>query len=57
MNPVHRIKRRQRIISLKELRTDPDGIAARIQRGETLIVLKRSTPLFKLIKPYENDPR
>ncbi len=52
-----KIKRRQRIISLKELRTDPDGVARRVRGGEVLVVLKRSQPLFRLIKAYENEDR
>lgn len=51
------IKRKLRTIPLVELRADPDAAARRVRHGEVLLVMKRSKPLFRLIKPYEDESR
>ena len=51
------MRRPRRLITLKEVRTDPDGVASRVRNGEVLIVLKRSQPLFRLIRVYEDESR
>jgi antitoxin (DNA-binding transcriptional repressor) of toxin-antitoxin stability system len=42
-----------KFIGLKELRQNMDKYAKRVKRGETLVVLRRSIPLFK-ISPIED---
>ncbi len=42
-----------KFIGLKELRQNMDKYAKRVKRGETLVVLRRSVPLFK-ISPIED---
>lgn len=51
------LRRPRRLITLKEVRTHPERVATRVRRGEVLIVLKRSQPLFRLIKAYEDESR
>jgi len=41
-------------VSLKELREDVAGYAAKVQKGASFVVIKRSKPLFK-IAPVEDE--
>ena len=41
-------------VSLKELRANVVSYAARIQKGESFVVIKRAKPLFK-ISPVEDE--
>lgn len=52
-----RSRRPYGFVSLKELRAEPEKIAKRVRAGEVVIVLKRATPLFRLIKVYETEER
>lgn len=36
------------IIGLKELRENTENVAARVARGESFVVVKRSKPIFEL---------
>ncbi len=42
-----------KFIGLKELRQNMEKYAKRVKKGESLVVLRRSTPLFK-ISPVED---
>lgn len=42
------------LITLKELRQDVAKYAGRVAKGETLIVTKRSKPLFRIAPVEEN---
>lgn len=42
------------LVSLKEFRTHVDHCAQRIQQGESLIIMRRSKPLFRIV-PVEED--
>ena len=42
------------IIGLKELRQNIEKYAARVQKGESLIIMRRSKPLFR-ISPVEDE--
>jgi prevent-host-death family protein len=44
----------EKFIGLKELRENVEKYAERVKKGESLIVMRRSTPLFK-ISPVENN--
>lgn len=44
-----------RILGLKELRENMQKYAARVERGESFIVVKKSKPLFKISSPDEDD--
>jgi len=44
----------KKFVGLKELRQNMEKHVRRIKKGESLIVMRRSTPLFK-ISPIEND--
>ncbi len=41
-------------VGLKELREQTPALLRRIKAGETLVVMRRSTPLFK-ISPLDED--
>ncbi len=43
------------IIGLKELRKNVDKYATRVKRGESLIVMRRTTPLFKITSVGDDD--
>ena len=38
----------EHIIGLKELRENIDKYAARVKKGQSLVVMRRSKPLFKI---------
>ncbi len=42
------------IVGLKELRENMETYIKRVNKGESIIVFRRSTPLFK-ISPIDND--
>lgn len=42
-----------KIIGLKKLRQNVEEYAARVKKGESLIVVRRSEPIFKLV-PVED---
>ena len=44
----------EHIIGLKELRENIDKYAARVKKGQSLVVMRRSKPLFK-ITPVEDE--
>jgi antitoxin (DNA-binding transcriptional repressor) of toxin-antitoxin stability system len=44
-----------KIIGLKELREDINKYVARIKNGESLIVMRRSDPLFKITPVDEGE--
>jgi prevent-host-death family protein len=43
------------IIGLKELRENVDKYVARVKNGESLIVVRRSDPLFKITPVDEGE--
>jgi len=43
----------EKIIGLKELRYNIDKYADEVKKGKTLIVVRRSKPLFKISPPEE----
>ena len=43
------------IIGLKEFRENTPAVTERIRKGESFIVFKRSTPLFKLVPLEETS--
>ncbi len=45
----------ENIIGLKELRKNVDKYVARVKKGESLIVMKRTTPLFKITPVDDSD--
>jgi prevent-host-death family protein len=45
----------EKIVGLKELRENLDKYAKRVERGESLLVLKRSKPLFRISPPEEGN--
>jgi prevent-host-death family protein len=47
-------RKERKIIGLKELRENMETYIKRVDRGETITVVRRSTPLFKLT-PVEDD--
>ncbi len=47
------LNKKQNIIGLKEFRLNAEKYIARIQKGESFTILKRSTPVFK-ITPIED---
>ena len=44
----------EKIIGLKEVRENVDRFVAGVRRGDTYIVVRRSTPLFRL-SPIDNE--
>lgn len=44
----------ENIVGLKELRQNFDKYATIVKRGETLIIVKRSKPVFRLV-PLEEE--
>ena len=42
------------IVGLKELRENMESYIARVQQGENITVMRRSTPIFKL-SPVDDD--
>jgi len=44
----------EKIVGLKELRENMDKYAKRVKRGESLLIIKRSKPLFR-VSPVEED--
>ena len=44
----------EHIIGLKELRENIDKYVARVKKGQSLVVMRRSKPLFK-ITPVEDE--
>ena len=44
----------ENIVGLKELRQNIEKYAARVQKGESLIIMRRSKPLFR-ITPVEDE--
>ena len=44
----------QQIVGLKELRENIDKYATRVKKGQSLVVMRRSKPLFK-ITPVEDE--
>ena len=47
----------EKIIGLKELRQDIEKYAEDTRRGNTLIVVKRSKPLFKIVPLREQEDK
>jgi prevent-host-death family protein len=45
----------ENIIGLKELRNNIDKYVARVKKGENLIVVKRSIPLFKMTSVNDGE--
>lgn len=45
----------QKIIGLKELRQNVASYAKEVSRGKSFIVIKRSTPLFKITPISDSD--
>ncbi len=45
----------EKIVGLKELRENIDKYVSRVKKGESLIVVRRSEPLFKLTPPEEGE--
>lgn len=45
----------ENIIGLKELRENMDKYIAEIKKGKTLMVLRRSRPLFRLVPPEKEE--
>lgn len=45
----------EKIIGLKEVREDVDRFVAGVRRGDTYIVVRRSTPLFRLAPLDEEE--
>jgi prevent-host-death family protein len=44
------------IVGLKEFRENVESFAKKVKRGDSLIVVKRSRPLFKIVPlEYEDD--
>ncbi len=43
------------IIGLKELRKNINKYVTRVKRGESLIVMKRTTPLFKMTSVDDDE--
>lgn len=43
----------EKIIGLKELRENVEKYAKDVQKGSTLLVVKRSKPLFRITPPQE----
>ncbi len=43
------------IIGLRELRENTETYIKRVQKGESLIVMRRSAPIFKISPPFEED--
>ncbi len=43
-----------KFVGLKELRENMEKYSRRVKKGESLIVMRRSTPLFK-ISPVEDE--
>jgi len=46
---------KEKIVGLKELRQNIDKYAEAVKNGQEYIVMKRSTPLFKLSLPESED--
>jgi antitoxin (DNA-binding transcriptional repressor) of toxin-antitoxin stability system len=44
----------ENLVGLKELRQNVDKYAAQVTKGKSFVVLRRSTPLFK-ITPFEDE--
>ncbi len=44
----------EKFVGLKELRENMEKQIKRVKRGENLIIMRKSTPLFK-ISPIEDD--
>jgi prevent-host-death family protein len=44
------------IIGLKELRENTEAVAARVAKGESFVVVKRSKPVFQLTPVIEAGP-
>ena len=43
------------IIGLKELRENTSAYIAQIRKGRSFVVVRRSTPVFKISPPVEED--
>lgn len=46
---------KEKTVGLKELRQNIDKYAKDVQKGQEYIVMKRSTPIFKLSSPENED--
>jgi len=54
MKNMKNTKKKHNIIGLKEFRLNAEAYIARIEKGESFTVLKRSNPVFKLT-PVEDE--
>lgn len=45
----------QKIVGLKEFRTNVDTYSKRVRAGESFIILKRSEPLFKITPVIDTE--
>ena len=45
----------ENIVGLKELRQNIEKYAARVKEGESLLVVKRSKPLFRITPPEDEQ--
>ncbi len=52
--PLTKKKYMKKIVGLKELRENMNTYAARVEKGESFIVVKKSKPLFS-INPVETE--
>lgn len=43
------------IIGLKELRENTETYIKHVQKGGSLIVMRRSAPIFKVVPPFEEE--
>jgi prevent-host-death family protein len=43
------------IIGLKELRENTETYIKHVAKGDSLIVMRRSEPIFKIVPPYADD--
>lgn len=49
-----KIVKKQRIVGLKELRENMESYIKRVEKGESITVMRRSTPIFN-ISPVDDD--
>jgi len=52
---MQKTKGKESIVGLKELRMNMDSYISRIDKGESITVVRRSQPIFK-ITPVDDDP-
>lgn len=44
----------EKIIGLKEFRSQVSSLAEKIRKGESFLVVKRSKPIFKVSRPFDD---